>query len=125
MPPPSTSLSRFRHRVSLYQHHTRSWATLNQQSFQLALRLLIFAAKVATITKPCWPVATRETVWWPLTSLAALELALGNKLRWKLTLMFAVAHTLVLTWVLLFSGAGLCMVERKGVLVADDWNVEG
>lgn len=124
MPPPSTPYSRLRHRVTLIQHHTRSWARHNRHSLYLAFRLLIFAVKVATITKPCGPIATREAIWWPLMSLAALELALGNQLRWRYVVIFASVHALALGWVLIFSTAGLCVSQRTRVLVSEHWNVE-
>lgn len=124
MPPPSTPYSRLQHRVALIEHHTRSWARHNRHSLYLATRLFIFAVKVTTITKPCGSVATREAVWWPLMSLAALELALGNKLRWRYVIIFASVHALLLGWVLMFSTAGLCVVERKSVLTTEHWNVE-
>jgi len=57
--------------------------------------------------------------------LAALELAMGNKLRWRLVVFFAVVHALVLTLVLNFSSAGLCVRERRRGLVDNEWNVEG
>jgi hypothetical protein len=114
MPPPSTALSRVKHRMALYRHYLRSWATLNRQSLQLAIRLAIFAAKVLSITKPCGPVATREAVWWPLIGLAALELALGNRLGWRHAGFFAVVHVLVLVLVVIFGG-GLCVINRKGL----------
>ena len=121
MPPPTTALSRIQHRVAVYHHYLQSWVTLNRQSLQLATRLLIFVAKVLSITKPCGPVATRESIWWPLMSLAALELGLGNRLSGRGTLFFATFHVLVLGWVVRVSGmGGLCAIDTKALAEDND-----
>lgn len=119
MPPPSTPASQFRHQLSLYHHYASSWIALNRQSLHLGLRLAIFAAKVLTITKPCGPVATREVVWWPLMGIAAVELALGSRLAWRVIIVFSLIHILTLVWVTRLGGGGLCTVKRAGL--DDNW----
>jgi hypothetical protein len=121
MPPPASLSSRIKHQVSIHQHHARTWATVNRQTLQLLIRLLIFAAKVASIMKPCGPIATKETIWWPLIGLAALELALGARLQWKVSFLFAIIHIFVLIWLLKLGGGGLCVIEPHLGRAQDDW----
>jgi len=83
MAPPSTTLEKIQHRMSLYRHYIMSWVTLNRQTLQLIAKLGIFLVKMLSITRPCSPVATRESIWYPLIALAALELALGTKISWR------------------------------------------
>ncbi|KAE8445715.1 hypothetical protein EG329_012894 [Mollisiaceae sp. DMI_Dod_QoI] len=110
MPPPSTPMSTFKHRVSLYKHYLDNWITQNQQSVQMLLKLVIFLVKMLSITKPCAPLVTREVIWWPLMALAAFELAGGNKVGWKGTVSLFVLHFVVLVSVLRFGG-GMCVRE--------------
>jgi hypothetical protein len=84
-----------------------SWARLNQQTLLTITKLLIFLIKMISITRPCFPAATREIVGYPLFGLAALELALGTKISWRLVFMFASMHILVLFWMMGWGG-GVC-----------------
>jgi hypothetical protein len=97
----------FKHRMELQRHYFNSWARRNQQALHLILKLFIFLVKMLSITKPCAPLVMREVVWWPLTSLAALELALGNKIGWGGMGILGLVHALVLGVVMQFGG-GLC-----------------
>jgi hypothetical protein len=111
MPPPSTRLSAFRHHLTLQRHYLNSWIRRNRQAVHLTFKLSVFLVKMLSITKPCAPLVMREVVWWPLMSLAALELALGNKISWGGTGILGLVHALVLGIVMQFGG-GLCVSQR-------------
>lgn len=108
MPPPSTPMSRLRHRTSLYKHYFENWITRNQQSSQMIFKLGVFLIKMLSITRPCSPLATKEAIWWPLMGLAAFELAGGNKFGWKGFVALGVVHISVLASVMRFGG-GMCV----------------
>ncbi|KAG9234932.1 kinase-like domain-containing protein [Amylocarpus encephaloides] len=107
MPPPSTAMADFKHKLALYRHHVVSWITLNQQTLYLILRLLVFLAKILSLTKPCSPALPREVIWWPMIVLAACELSIGSRIGWWGMGLLALIHTLVLFGVASF-GRGLC-----------------
>ncbi|KAG9241772.1 kinase-like domain-containing protein [Calycina marina] len=109
MPPPSTPLANFRHRLAICRHYTVSWLKLNQQTLFLVGRLGIFSAKMLSITKPCLPLTPNESLWYPLMCLAGFELALGPKLRWRFVFMLTVLHTAVV--MSSFSWGRLCTPE--------------
>jgi hypothetical protein len=122
MAPPATVLSTVRHQVSLYRHYAFSWVvqvTSGQQNFQLLGRLVIFLAKMLMVTKPCLPAMPKETIWYPLMSLAALELALWPKIGWRLVLMLLFVHLMVLGLAFNFGG-GMC--PHKGLQGEWSWN---
>ncbi|KAG0645542.1 Ira1 kinase suppressor A [Hyphodiscus hymeniophilus] len=108
MPPPTTRMSTFQHRVTVFQHQVLSWAVLNRQALLVGTKLLIFLIKMISITRPCLPAATREVVEYPLFGIAALELALGTKSSWRFVSVFAAVHVLVLLWIMKWGG-GLCV----------------
>lgn len=120
MPPPSTPMSTFKHKISLYTHYSRSWVRRNRQSVSLGFRLTVFLVKMLSITKPCSPLATREILWWPLMLLAGLELALGPKIGLRETVLLALVHIATLGSVILL-GDGLCVRHRS---IGDDWSWE-
>ncbi|TVY39811.1 putative serine/threonine-protein kinase [Lachnellula subtilissima] len=107
MPPHYSRMSTFNHQLSLYQHYVVSWASLNQQTLYMLLKIGIFGTKVFSLTKPCLPVMPRETLWWPLLGIAALDLALGNKIRWRVMGLLAMVHVITLFIAVRF-GRGLC-----------------
>lgn len=108
MPPPSTAMSTFKHRVSLYMHYLENWVVRNQQSSHMIFKLAVFLIKMLSITNPCAPLVTREVIWWPLMALAAFELAGGNRFGWKGFAGLAVVHVAVLGLAMRFGG-GLCV----------------
>ncbi|CZT12764.1 probable interferon-induced [Rhynchosporium graminicola] len=112
MPPPSTLLSRLTHKVSIYRHYAGTWARLNRQPLHLFLRLAIFTVKVASVTRPCAPLVTKDIVMWPLVTLAAIELAIGTSLAWSVVVMSLVAHFVVLAVTVRFGG-GLCIRDMN------------
>ncbi|CZT04582.1 probable interferon-induced [Rhynchosporium agropyri] len=112
MPPPSTLLSRLTHKVSIYRHYAGTWARLNRQPLHLFLRLAIFTVKVASVTRPCAPLITKDIVMWPLVTLAAIELAIGTSFAWSVVLMSLVGHFVVLAVTVRFGG-GLCMRDMN------------
>ncbi|XMA12017.1 hypothetical protein WAI453_004808 [Rhynchosporium graminicola] len=112
MPPPSTLLSRLTHKVSIYRHYAGTWARLNRQPLHLFLRLAIFTVKVASVTRPCAPLITKDIVMWPLVTLAAIELAIGTSLAWSVVVMSLVAHFVVLAVTVRFGG-GLCIRDMN------------
>lgn len=118
MPPPATTMSTFKHRITLYQHHLASWARLNRHALLIGIKLLIFLVKMISLTRPCLPAATREVIEYPLFGLAAFELALGTKTSWRFVSGFAAVHVLVLFWVMRWGG-GLCV--RRGLHGEWDW----
>ncbi|EKD12583.1 uncharacterized protein L3040_005177 [Drepanopeziza brunnea f. sp. 'multigermtubi'] len=106
MPPPSTALSRFQHRLSIHRHYAETWARRNRQVLELFLRLGLFLGKLLSLTRPCAPLGSRDVVMWPLMLLAGLELAIGTRVGW-LTLGLLLVHLLVLGVTMKFGG-GLC-----------------
>ncbi|TVY91678.1 putative serine/threonine-protein kinase [Lachnellula willkommii] len=107
MPPPYSRMSTLNHQLSLYQHYVVSWASLNQQTLYMLLKIGIFGTKVFSLTKPCLPVMPREAIWWPLLGIAALDLALGNKIRWRVMGLLTMLHVITLSITVWF-GRGLC-----------------
>lgn len=73
----------------------------------MLLKIGIFGAKVFSLTKPCLPVMPREAIWWPLLGIAALDLALGNKIRWRVMGLLTMLHVITLSITVWF-GRGLC-----------------
>jgi hypothetical protein len=104
-------MSMLKHQLSLYQHYVVSWVTLNQQALYMLLKIGIFGTKVFSLTKPCLPLMPREAIWWPLLGIAALDLALGNKVGWKGMGLLAVVHVMTLAFAVRF-GRGIC--SEKG-----------
>ncbi|RFU33776.1 hypothetical protein B7463_g2527, partial [Scytalidium lignicola] len=100
MPPPTTWMSDVRHSLNVYNHYAISWATLNWESLSILVRLLIFFAKVVSITRPCSPGSPKEVIWYPIFGIAALELALGSKLRWAVVVFIAVLHVVILSTIM-------------------------
>lgn len=117
MPPPSTTMSAIKHRLSVYRHYTVSWAILNGQSLLLFGKLAVFLAKLLSLTRPCFPVTAREGIWYPLMTLAALELALGTRVTWRIFGILGTIHLLVVVYSLTLGG-GLC-VDRT---LTGDWS---
>ncbi|PQE22957.1 calcium-dependent kinase protein [Rutstroemia sp. NJR-2017a BBW] len=107
MPPPTTRFSALMNRVSLYHHYTESWVRLNEQTLSLFARTFIFLVKVFVISKPCLSSIARQMVWYPLVILAAVELGLGAKTRWRLTGVLFMMHFLV-AGLFNYLGPGLC-----------------
>ncbi|KAH8598081.1 kinase-like domain-containing protein [Bisporella sp. PMI_857] len=114
MPPPTTAWSSIKHRISIYHHQVSSWIASNRQVLQLVGRFVVFLAKLLSITKPCLPFTTRESIWYPLISLAALELALGPKVNWGLVGTLSGVHVVVVGWA--FWWGGLCAPRALGKL---------
>jgi len=107
MAPPTTPLGSFQNRIALYQHYVVSWIHLNQQSLTLLTKLVIFFLKIFSISKPCLPAAARQAIWYPLMFLAALELGIGTKIRWRITASLFFVHVGTL-WMVEWFGIGLC-----------------
>ncbi|KAH8816574.1 kinase-like domain-containing protein [Xylogone sp. PMI_703] len=100
MPPPTDWMSDIRHNLRVYNHYAISWAVLNWEILTLLIRLLIFFAKIVSITRPCSPGSPKEAIWYPLFGLATLELALGQKLHWKIVVFLAALHVVTLTTIM-------------------------
>jgi serine/threonine protein kinase len=96
MPPPSTPLSSFQHQIAVYLHHVFSWAVHNHHALSHGAKLVIFVIKMYALTKPCMPLATDPFIAYPLLLLAALELALGRAIEWRLSGISLVVHFIVL-----------------------------
>ncbi|KAE9366900.1 kinase-like protein [Stipitochalara longipes BDJ] len=111
MPPPSTRLGTFKHHIILQRHYLYTWYERNWQALHLIFKILVFLVKMLSITRPCAPLMTREVIWWPLMSLAALELALGNKIGWGAMGILGLVHTVILV-VAMQLGGGLCVSHR-------------
>jgi hypothetical protein len=88
-----------------------TWYERNWQALHLIFKVFVFLVKMLSITRPCAPLVMREVIWWPLMSLAALELALGNKIGWGGFGFLGLVHTLVLGIAMQFGG-GLCASHR-------------
>lgn len=96
MPPPLTPLSSFRHQITVYRHHALSWAVHNHQALFHGAKLVIFVIKMYALTKPCLPRATDPFLAYPLLLLAALELAFGRAIEWRLSGISLAVHFIVL-----------------------------
>jgi hypothetical protein len=96
----------------LQRHYLNSWIRRNRQALHLILKIFVFLSKMLSITKPCAPLVMREVVWWPLMSLAALELALGNTVGWGGMGILGLVHAMVVGIVMQFGG-GLCVSQRR------------
>jgi hypothetical protein len=83
----------------------------------MIFRLVIFSAKVLSITKPCSPLATRDFVWWPLMLLAATELAMGDRFGWSGTGILGAAHVIFLLCAMKLGGE-ICERDVAGL---HDW----
>lgn len=110
MAPPTTLLASIYNRLALYEHQVLSWARLNQQSLTLIVKMAIFLLKMWSISRQC---LARQSIWYPLVLLAALELASGTRIRWKVSGALMIIHVGVL-WVIERWGGGLC--EREVLL---------
>lgn len=95
MPPPTTSFTNFRNQLFVYRHHAISWAMLNQQALAHGAKLVIFVIKMYALTRPCLPLAPNPMVAYPLLLLAALELAFGKPMEWRLSGLSLLVHFLV------------------------------
>jgi serine/threonine protein kinase len=96
MAPPSTPLSTFQNQIAVYRHHTFTWAVHNHQPLTHGARLVIFVIKMYALTKPCLPLATDPFIAYPLLLLAALELAFGGAIEWRLSGVSLAVHFMVL-----------------------------
>lgn len=115
MPPPTTWASDFRHSLRVYNHYAVSWAALNWEMLTLLARLLVFFAKVVSITKPCAPGTPKDGIWYPLFGLAAVELAIGSKLSWRVILFLAGLHITVLSTIVKFWGVCAIPPTRRWI----------
>ncbi len=118
MPPPSTSLSSFQHRVAVFIHHREVYLRHHQYMFVL-VKLSIFAAKVISLWQPCTPLATRGAILWPLLGLAGMELGLSD-IGWVSMGLLALIHVLVLGIASSALGGGLCI--RGGLNGRWNWD---
>ncbi|KAI0996691.1 hypothetical protein K3495_g11491 [Podosphaera aphanis] len=92
MPPPSTPFSMFLNTITLYKHHIHAWMRRNRQAPDLSIRIIIYMIKMWSLTTPCSPRVVRASLWWPLMTLAATELAFGGSTKWNLLIAVTVAH---------------------------------
>jgi serine/threonine protein kinase len=98
MPPPLTPLSNFHHQIAIYRHYVYSWAIHNQQAPSLGAKMVIFIIKMYALTKPCLPLATDTYIAYPLLLVAALELAFGRAINWRLSGISLAVHLFVLVF---------------------------
>jgi serine/threonine protein kinase len=96
MPPPSTPLSRFQNELVVYRHHVFTWAIHNHQAFTHGAKLVMFIVKMYTLTKPCLPLATDPLIAYPLLLVAALELAFGRVIEWRVSGVSLAMHLIFL-----------------------------
>lgn len=121
MPPPTTFVSSFMNRISLYRHYSETWAQHNEQSLILLARVSIFLFKVFMITKPCLSPLARRWIWYPLVTIAAVELGLGTRLSWSISGGLVALHFMVVGLFDWF-GPGMC----NGTLgVHEHWHQNG
>ncbi|QSZ32188.1 hypothetical protein DSL72_001759 [Monilinia vaccinii-corymbosi] len=107
MPPPTTLISSFKNRISLYRHYIKTWARHNEQSLTLLARVSVFLFKVFMITKPCLSSLARRWIWYPLVIIAAVELGLGTRITWSISGSLLAFHFLVVELFDWF-GPGMC-----------------
>jgi len=122
MPPPASIWAKCKHQTSLYQHYTRAWVAVNSSALLSICRLLIFAAKIASMTRPCGSYAPKPSIWWPLVAIAALDLSYGHRNRWRISVGLTLLHVIFLTWSLEFSATGLCVRGRLRGDFHHDWH---
>ena len=84
MPPPSTFLGDVRHHTSLARHRAGHFARRNAEQLTFLVKLAIFLAKMATLSRACWPYSVDLGVSAGLVALAALDL--GLPLRFHMAL---------------------------------------
>ena len=92
MPPPTTRWGEVRHRtiVFMYRH---------AESLAFVLRTALFLAKMASLSRPCWPYTVRVGVGSFLLLLAALDLGMPQTMGywdWWASLVLLVVHFAVL-----------------------------
>lgn len=88
MPPPSTVISRTKHRLCLLKHNLRLWLTANQHSLTLTARIALFLFKIALMNWHCASSGTaRPEFFYPLVALAAADLSLRQGWMWHALLM--------------------------------------
>jgi serine/threonine protein kinase len=112
MPPPSTPLSRFQNQLVVYRHHSFHWAMRNQHALVHGAKLVIFIAKMYALTRPCLPFATNTFVAYPLLLFAAVELAFGRTVPWRISGILMAVHLTVLAIAMKINW--LCASGRPG-----------
>ncbi len=75
LPPPRTHLEQLQHQTMLAVFRTCSLIGLQRHTVVYAARIGIFALKITTLTRPCWPYMPSLQVSIPLISVAILDLA--------------------------------------------------
>ncbi|TAQ89984.1 hypothetical protein B7494_g1742 [Chlorociboria aeruginascens] len=123
MPPPSTALSSIKNRISLYHHYTLSWYHLNESLLNILTKLLIFLFKILSLTQLCFPSAPKQEIFYPLIGIAALELGIGQRIQWRVTLPLVILHTSVILGMTTWGGM---MCQRRndgnwGAIGGEDW----
>lgn len=120
MAPPMTWSDGLRQRGLLAQYHLLLYVHRNAESVGFLFRATLFLAKMATLSRPCWPFMARWSVGAPLVVVAGLDLGLpggsggssGNRngrrapqqsalswrWGWRVSVLLLVLHMVVL-WV--------------------------
>ena len=74
MPPPTTRLDQARHYAVITQYRAGQWLNLHSEATNSALRLILFGAKMLSLSWVCWPYSSRILVFGSLFVLASLDL---------------------------------------------------
>ncbi|KAM0204025.1 hypothetical protein ACHAQI_010174 [Fusarium lateritium] len=140
MAPPTTAADALRRRVTVFIIHFMHLAGPYSQLVSYTVRLGLFAIKMTTLTRPCWPLMAQLNVAIPLVGVAALDLGLPRTTSYSpvlrqdygdyfasgprawglgMSLILLVLHFTVL-WVA--SGwETLCMVRQHDVWADGPW----
>jgi serine/threonine protein kinase len=78
MAPPTTLTDALRHMMFITWLGTKQAVTMHRDSITSTIRLLLFAVKMMTLARPCWPYMVNLSVGAPLVALAALDLGLSD-----------------------------------------------
>ncbi|RKF65926.1 CBL-interacting serine/threonine-protein kinase 20 [Golovinomyces cichoracearum] len=111
MPPPSKSFFKPQNNTAFYTYHSYRWFCRNRKVPDIGVKSLLYTIKIWSITSPCKPGTARASLWWPLTVLTAIELAIGSKGGWRLATWIAIFHFTILGAIAWYYGGitqGIC-----------------
>ncbi len=125
MPPATTFWGEVRHHALVAQYDATVLAHRHAAALAFLFRTALFLAKMASLTKPCWPFMVRFEVGASLVAVAGFDLGVPSSNRssgsfprwdWRVSVLLLVLHFVVLR---LAAGTGvLCSTGRP-----ETWDV--
>ena len=79
MPPPTTFWGEVRHRTAIAQHQTIYFLNRHTDPMVFFIRLGLFLAKMASLSKPCWPYMVNVGIGGTLVAIAGLDLSITGR----------------------------------------------